>query len=402
MSLRRGRRPAAVAPPPANDESEDVKGASITDRRVLRSHYRRLKASIADGKDGRDGNNLNDIVSRVDDLYILVHRPREQIADAEALLDITEAFLNSVKESRKGNSIKAADLVSAIIQNFGKATGIDDDGTTQLDWVTIGLEANAIFHDAQGMHTMLGSMDSEPKKRKVAALRRRERGPPAETARPQTVRDEEGEGQSQTDKNIRTMFNVLRRCGDQGCELEHLVLSRDSFSHTIENIFCLSFLVKDGRAEITIQNGKQFVAFRYAPSADERAGKCKEGEDNQVQNAQFVFRFDFKDWNLMKEIVEVGKELMPKRGQAPPPARRTQDPTTSLGRTSTQDPTTSQRTSTPIRKNSRNRGRVTLSEPCEITIQLRGGYDDNEDAEKENEEEDDLANGNRRVKRRIV
>eukprot|EP00250_Pteridium_aquilinum_P002708 c12931_g1_i1 orf=1-828(-) len=274
MSQRRGRHAAPA--PTSNDESEDVKAGSVTDRRVLRSHYRRLKASIAEEKEHLlrgDVNNFDAIVRRADDLYCLVHRPREQIADAEALLDITEAFLNSVKDSRHGSGIKAADLVSVIIQNFMQPPTLDDDETNLLDWAAIGSEANDIFHDAPGMHTMLGPMDIEPKKRKSAAPRRRGKGPVAETARPQTVGDEDGEKQSQTDKNIRTMFNILRRFDEKGCELERLILSRDSFSHTIENIFSLSFLVKDGRAQITIENGRQFVAFRYAPTAAERYGK---------------------------------------------------------------------------------------------------------------------------------
>ncbi|KAI5073132.1 hypothetical protein GOP47_0011145 [Adiantum capillus-veneris] len=377
MSQRRGRHAA----PSLNDESEDVKAGSVSERRVLRSHYRCLKASIAEGKEqllSGDSNKFDEIVRRADDLYTLVHRPREQIADAEALLDITEAFLNSVKESRRGNAVKASDLVSAIIQNFRQPANLDDSEIIFLDWAAIGSEATCIFHDAPGLQTMLGPMDSEPKKRKAAAARRRERGPATETARPETVGDEEDK-QSQTDKNIRTMFNVLRRCGEGGCELEQLVLSRDSFSHTVENIFSLSFLVKDGRAQITIQDGKQFVAFRYAPTAAERAGRPQGVEEQQqVVNTQFVFRFDFKDWILMKEMVEQGAELMPKRSQQ---AMASQAP------------------STPIRKNSRNRGR-TSSEPCELTIELGAGEDDSEG--QADNDDDASARSKRPMKRRML
>ena len=75
------------------------------------------------------------------------------------------------------------------------------------------------------------------------------------------MEDEAGEQRTETDKNIRVMFNVIRKCGENGCELEYLVLNRDSFAETVENIFFLSFLVKDGRAGITIENGKQIVGM---------------------------------------------------------------------------------------------------------------------------------------------
>lgn len=59
-----------------------------------------------------------------------------------------------------------------------------------------------------------------------------------------------GEERTETDKHMITMFNILRI--NKFVKLENLILNRNSFAQTVENLFALSFLVRDGRAEIKV------------------------------------------------------------------------------------------------------------------------------------------------------
>ncbi|KAI5068101.1 hypothetical protein GOP47_0016446 [Adiantum capillus-veneris] len=226
---------------------------SVADRRLLRAQYRAVKMDIAERKLDADG--FDHIFSNVEDLYSGVSRPREQIADAEALYEMTASLLASVKDFKHRHGPTASELVNSIVRNFGTDVVRADDGNeTVIDWGRLGHEASAIFSDAPGLTTMIGPMDSQQKQRKTPIRRPRDRS--AETTRPEELRDST-DSETLTDKNMETMFKILKQL--RLVYLEELVLNRRSFAQTVENIFALSFLVKDGRAAISIRDGHQIV-----------------------------------------------------------------------------------------------------------------------------------------------
>ncbi|XP_072988319.1 non-structural maintenance of chromosomes element 4 homolog A-like [Typha latifolia] len=320
------------------------------ERRILRSRYLAVKNLISDDREdiGRgDSDRFSSIITEVENLHQLVQKPREQVADAEALLDIANTLVTSVK-SQRSDGLSPSDFVSALLLKFGLQDGNANNNFVQnvISWADVGFFVSHVFMKVPGCCTMNGPMDNQLRQRKPMINRKRTR--PAESTRPEELAEAEpgSAEKSDTDRNMSTMFDILRR--RKSVKMENLVLNRLSFAQTVENIFALSFLVKDGRAEITVNDaGYHLVSPRNAPAATSVAS-------GDVSYSHFVFRFDTKDWKLMLDVVGKGEELMPHRTNLG-----------SCGATLSEaihDDSQSGAPSTPIRKLTRNRGLVIQEE----------------------------------------
>lgn len=88
-------------------------------------------------------------------LMITVQKPREQVADAEALLDIACTLVTSVK-SQTNEGVTPSDFVTTLLRNFGEQNGGSDLGSTlnNLHWSDVGHAVSHVFRSAPGYHTM--------------------------------------------------------------------------------------------------------------------------------------------------------------------------------------------------------------------------------------------------------
>lgn len=231
-----------------------------------------------------------------------MQRPLEQLVDGEALLELANVLVSSTKEENR-NGPTPSEFVTVLLRKFGVTATRLNDSNESIDWSSLGAATSTLFMTATGCQTMHGPMDLAIKERRCVF--RRESGRlDSRPAEPDALVPDQDE-RNDTDKNIAVMFSLLVH--HKSIKLEHLILNRQSFAQTVENLFALSFLVKDGRAEINVvDSGDHFVAPRNAPAAGLIASR-------KVTNSQFVFRFDTEDWQIMQRVVKPGEEVMPHR-----------------------------------------------------------------------------------------
>ncbi|RVX12895.1 Non-structural maintenance of chromosomes element 4-like A [Vitis vinifera] len=283
-----------------NLHSEDTESTrhsqqGTADRRVLRSRYLAVKNLISDKRDdiSRVGSDkFKSIISEVENLHQLdIKRDKANIGkgiskfgDALGYTFNFHFFLFVLWESSSGNvfvgktnaGVTPSDLVTCFLSKYGATWRRIHHRKSSNPLEKIGIVVSPIFRKGQGCCTMLGPMNTELKQRKVAVHQKCS----SSLLKALDLK------RSDTDKNMATMFEILRR--KKQVKLESLMLNRKSFARTVENLFALSFLVKDGRAEVVVdENGSHLVSPKNAPAASSVVAR-------EVVYSHFVFRFDSK------------------------------------------------------------------------------------------------------------
>lgn len=86
-----------------------------------------------------------------------VTKPREQVADAKALLDITQSLVMSVKNIAIGG-LTPSDFVTHILKKFGGQAGpsnsTEDFSRNSVAWKDIGVAVSRVFRTGCGCYTM--------------------------------------------------------------------------------------------------------------------------------------------------------------------------------------------------------------------------------------------------------
>lgn len=152
-------------------------------------------------------------------------------------------MINHYSNASKGRS--AAQLTAAVRSIFAldHAAASTRDGPVSVNWEALGQASSHLFRTVPGLGSMLGALESQAKVRKQVVRQKRAVLEPE--VRPKdgsdALRQEHGLGQ-ETERVVTDMRRVLERVGS--CSLIALVLDHDSFAHTLENVFALSFLCK--------------------------------------------------------------------------------------------------------------------------------------------------------------
>ena len=300
---------------------------TVEERRKLRQQYRSLMRGAAEQKDAMvrvDGAALREMLNEADALHKNVKKAREQVIDSQLLCQLTAYGVEIAKKLGSGaaSAVSAKDLCVRLKARFVR--GVDPQNApvhnpSAFPWADVAAcpAARHLLRPAAGFACMNGPLDTQPKERKVA--QRKAKTQVAEVTNPGTMAENaktEEEEQREIAAVMKTVFGVLakeekdakaRDASTKGVPLVDLCTNKDSFAQTIENLFALSFLVRDGRVRLVHGESGILASPCNAPVKGDwdRGDACA---------AQFVVNLSPAEWRAMKE--SVSRPMMPHRATA--------------------------------------------------------------------------------------
>lgn len=273
------------------------------------------------------------------------------LGDASAGIDVDEFVSKCISFMRRAPEDSQA-MLSSTQRRRGQASGrsqadpndSDEDQGDAMNWDWLGRSA-CFRHNSRPSVSgfLLGPLSVQKRTRQITQRRARERIDPSQAVRPQELREEDLDRQETS--NLTTMCTSINKllartqnagqdmverllsqleeeptdemvqkvmaqhhvADDGGVPLFHFCINPRSFGQSVENLFYVSFLVRDGTVGIQVDSRHLptlHAAKPYAPSEAQRKG---------VQKHQAIFSLDFETWRDLIEVYGIEESIIPHR-----------------------------------------------------------------------------------------
>ncbi|XP_069835154.1 non-structural maintenance of chromosomes element 4 homolog A [Dendropsophus ebraccatus] len=319
---------------PAEEENEDNDVSQNLEaeqddgnRRQIRHHYRELMQSMYEHREdmlSTRSNKLTDTLQAANQLFAEVSKPREAALDAQLLVLATNLGKEKANQLQADMTIFeptsfAEDLLSFMginrLENPESENDSEDEGYTKgylgADaWQKLGSEADKYFKRTPTFHFMLGSFKTEPPVVRQKTDRQKRTSKVVEkSVMPAQLKKMEESHQEATEKEVERILGFLQTYfneePDTPISFFDFVVDPNSFARTVENIFHVSFIVRDGFARIKLDHDKLPVIEPVIQESESQIDK-----ENQPRY-QGVICLSHQDWEEIVKSFEITEAMIP-------------------------------------------------------------------------------------------
>ncbi|KAJ3040143.1 nuclear protein [Rhizophlyctis rosea] len=287
------------------------------EREHVRSQYRQLY-EVEDGKDMASLTlaQLKERTSKANELLKHVNTTQEAALDHKTLVDISNAAAKRIKQMRiDGGTFDVDEYLNKVASKMRRQVPVDLDedeedvgGRNDLDWFALGRVAGKWLQRAPTMDFLLGPLAVDPKEKVQRQRRVRDKQDLHNMKNPTSISREEITQEGETTTLVVELTRKLHQAGR--IPFFQFVINPHSFSQTVENIFYLSFMIRDGTASLEDDDGELVLEPQEAPAAHAYA-------DGEVRRVQAIVDIDEAVWREAIEVYHIRESFLPHRAVAP-------------------------------------------------------------------------------------
>lgn len=295
------------------DEEASQQVKDETKRKELRQGYRKLMETIAKNEESlvsQDNTDLLDCMKEGAELFGQVNAPQELGMDACVVKNLSRICKQQVHQmSANVNQFRYEDYVEKLKNGMDVKNRLN-----RKKWVTLGEQAKLLFRRSpylpSSMYGALSTIPPEPKVEKPKEKKARQATKVSDLKETQTVTLEEAETSDNiTDRIVQNVYKVLvekfRENGRKPINFFKFVLHPLNFGTTIENLFHVSFLIKENKVAVRICNETKL------PLIEPLATKRKEKESTEESGKfQVVMNMTMAEWKALVTGLEIKTPML--------------------------------------------------------------------------------------------
>ncbi|KAK0513080.1 hypothetical protein JMJ35_004066 [Cladonia borealis] len=340
---------------------------SMGERRALRKEFRDLSKELTDSRAellAPSSKGLYTTIEKANALFSSVKQTSDATLDSRLLVSTADLSAKRTTQLNIGDSttgIDVDDFVGRCITFMRRAPGAggvqrrrrdeddsDEDAAEAYDegdefnWEWLGRQAcfpSNVRPPVPGF--LLGPLSVQKRARKATQRRERlQKRDPKDAVRPEelNIQDMEKVENSNLTTLCRTIRNILVKtqsegpakvlaqvtddtpeevtralmtkygvADDEGVPFFHFVVNPKSFGQTVENIFYVSFLIRDGAAGFGNDSNMLPTLHATEPRSKE------EIQEQNISKQQAVFQIDFEWWENIIDAFEIEESIIPHR-----------------------------------------------------------------------------------------
>ncbi|KAM5287912.1 EP300-interacting inhibitor of differentiation 3 [Ctenodactylus gundi] len=273
-------------------------------RNILKQ-YRQLIRTVQQNRDNIVNTGSDSLTEALEEANILfdgVNRPREAALDAQFLVLASEKARQLHCDTGYFNRTRFCDFLLIYVGLTWMEGECDklssyDDSIGLYFWETVQKEATLWISQAEIFHFVCGSFDPEPSawKPRLEGCKKAGRMEGRGDTPTKLRKLEESPHQEATEKVVERVMGLLQACfqkyPDTPVSYFEFVTDPNSFCCTVENIFCVSFIVRDGFARIRLDQDRLSI---LEPININQVGKGN--ESSYGSRKQGVLSLTLQDW----------------------------------------------------------------------------------------------------------